>query len=471
MSNANRFIKSSAVYFVGNVLTKVISFVLLPMFTIYISTEDMGYYDLSVSYLNILVPVIGMEVWSAFLRYMFDFENKEDKYRVIFNGMVIFSGSTVVYCLLFAVLGIVTDVRCLFLIFFYGWFTILQNIYSFVARGLGFNTTFAVSGIISSLVNSVSNIVMVIGLNMRLESLYIAYILGHIAQILILESKVKIFRHLSFKLLDKQLLVSMLKYSLPLSLNSAAFWFLSSYNKVGVANILGLENNGIYSVAGKFTAALTLISTCFSMAWQELVYSKGNETDKSDFYTSASNYYIKFLMVGLLLLVPVVQVVFPFMVVGEGYKSAFEFIPLYLLATVASIYSNFLGNIFGAEKKTGVIMFSTLVAAVVNVAVLHLLIGTMGVQAANISLLCGFIVNIVVRIVLLNKTAKIRLDYKFIILSVLLFAGATVIYLKNNIWLNLAFAALVLIFGIFVFRPFIRSGLKIVKSKLGKAKE
>lgn len=471
MSNANRFIKSSAVYFVGNVLTKVISFFLLPMYTIYISTGDMGYYDLSVSYLNILIPVIGMEIWSAFLRYMFDFENNEDKYRVIFNGMVIFSGSTLVYCLLFAVLGIVSDIRCLILIFFYGWFTILQNIYSFVARGLGYNTTFAVSGIISSLVNSVSNIIMIIGFGMRLESLYIAVILGLIVQIAILEGKVKILRQLSFKLLDKKLLLSMLKYSLPLSLNSAAFWFLASYNRVGVAKILGLESNGVYSIAGKFTTALGLLSNCFSMAWQELVYSKGNEKDKSAFYTTASNYYIKFLMIGLLLMIPAVQVVFPFMVVGEDYKAAFSFIPLYLLATVASIYSSFLGNIFGAEKKTGVIMFSTLVAAAVNVTVLHLLIGKLGIQAANISLLCGFIVNIVVRIVLLNKTTKIRLDVKFIVLSFVLFGAAFAIYMSNRIWLNIGFAVLVAIFGIFLFKPFISRGLKVVKSKLGKAKE
>lgn len=471
MSNANRFIKSSAVYFVGNVLTKIISFILLPMFTIYISAEDMGYFDLSVSYLNVLIPVIGMEIWSAILRHMFDFENSNDKYRVIFNGMIIFSGSTAVYCLVFVALGIVADVRCLILIFFYGWFTILQYIYTYVARGLGHNTAFAVSGIVSSLVNSISNIIMIVGLGMRLESLYIAFILGLLAQLAILESKVKILRHISFKLIDKKLLVSMLKYSLPLSLNSAAFWFLSSYNRVGIANTLGLESNGVYSVAGKFTAALTLVSTCFSMAWQELVYSKGNEKDKSDFYTTASNYYIKFLMIGLLLLVPAVQLVFPFMVVGEDYKSAFEFIPLYLLATAASIYSSFLGNIFAAEKKTGVVMFSTLVAAAVNVTILHSLIGTLGIQAANISLLCGFIVNNIIRIALLNKTAKIRLDFKFIILAVLLFAASCVIYLTNNIWLNLAFASLVLLGTVVMFRPLLRRGIQVVKSKLGKTKE
>lgn len=153
MNSVVKFVKSSAVYFLGSVMTKVISFFLLPLYTNYISTADFGYYDLSISYINVLVPVICMEIWSGIMRYMFDFEAKEQKYHAIFNGMVIFSGSVVLYALIGVVLGLVFDINMLFFIFLYGFFSMLQNIYSYTVRGLGYNASFAISGILGSLID------------------------------------------------------------------------------------------------------------------------------------------------------------------------------------------------------------------------------------------------------------------------------------------------------------------------------
>ena len=168
----------------------------------------------------------------------------------------------VLYTLLFVVLGLTSDIQCLILIFFYGIFTMLQNIYTSIARGLEYNTTFVISGIVGSLVNFLSNIIMILGLNMTLNSLYIAMIIGLVVQILILEGRIHLFRHLSVQLFDWELLKSMLRYSIPLSVNSACFWFLTSYNRVGVSNELGLSANGIYSVAARFTSCLLYTSRC-----------------------------------------------------------------------------------------------------------------------------------------------------------------------------------------------------------------
>lgn len=465
MNNAKRFLKSSALYFAGNVLTKVISFFLLPLYTSRIATGDMGYYDTSVSYLNILIPVICMEIWSGIMRYIYDYDDLRGKYKAVFNGMVIFGGSVVLYLALFVALGLVADIRCLLFIFFYGLFTMLQNIYSYVARGLGYNTVFAVSGIIGSLVNSLSNIVMILGFGMTLNSLYLAMIIGLAVQVVIMESRIHLLKNLSVKLYDSAIVKSMIHFSLPLCLNSASYWFLSGYNRVGISNVLGYEANGLYSVAGKFTYALTLVSICFNMAWQELVFSKGNETDKSEFYTTASNYYIKFLAVGTILFLPLIQLAFPFMI-AEAYQDAYPTIPLYILATAVSIFSTFQGNIFSAEKQTGTIFVSTLIAAVVNVALFHLLAGSLGLQAANIALLAGFAVNVIIRMILLRKTARIRIDYPFLIGALILFGVACFVYFTRSTLWNILFALAVMALCIYLFRDLLGAAWHAVQSKL-----
>lgn len=61
------------------------------------------------------------------------------------------------------------------------------------------------------------------------------------------------------------------------------------------------------------------------------------------------------------------NVVFSFFI-GPEYAGAFPLVPLYLISTGASIYSGFLGYIFSSDKRTNVVMVSTLAAAAVNVA-------------------------------------------------------------------------------------------------------
>ena len=467
MGNANKFLKSSIIYFIGSVLTKGISFFLLPLYTNLISKADMGYYDLTVSYLNIIFPVICMEVWSGIMRFMYDSSEKEGKYRAVFNGLLLFTCSMLLYSLLFIGLGFFSDIRYLFLIYLFGLLTMIQNFYSYLVRGLGYSTVFAVSGLIGSLVNAGSNIIMILCLGMRLDSLYIAMILGLLVQIIIMECKVRLLKNISFKMFDKSILKGLAKFSLPLSLNSACFWFLSGYNRIGISNILGYEANGVYSVAAKFAFIISLVSSCFTMAWQELAYSKGNDADKGELYTAASNYYLQFLAVGLLLFLPAINVVFPFFI-GPEFRSAFDFIPLYLLGTAASIFSSFLGNIFGAEKKTNIIFFSTVAAAAVNVGLFHLLVGNMGLQAANISLLCGFLVNIVMRLAFLNRSVRIRLNYWILAVTAVLFLAAWYVYLNFGALLNILFAIAVVFAAAFHFRSFLKMGWNTISKKLKK---
>ena len=90
MSSTKKFFKSSMVYFMGNVLTKIISFFLLPLYTTRISTDEYGYFNTSTNYLDILIAILCMEIWSVIMRFMFDYEGRRGKEKAITNGLVIF---------------------------------------------------------------------------------------------------------------------------------------------------------------------------------------------------------------------------------------------------------------------------------------------------------------------------------------------------------------------------------------------
>ena len=95
------------------------------------------------------------------------------------------------------------------------------------------------------------------------EYLYIAYCLGNVVNILIIGGNVKLVYFLHPKFFDKNILKEMLRFLLHLSINSAAYWFLTSYNRVVIAERLSAAENGLYAVASKFGNMVSLVTQCF----------------------------------------------------------------------------------------------------------------------------------------------------------------------------------------------------------------
>ena len=57
MNTTKKFIKTSIIYLIGNVLSKLIAFILIPIYTTYISPNIYGEFDLINSLISLVVPL------------------------------------------------------------------------------------------------------------------------------------------------------------------------------------------------------------------------------------------------------------------------------------------------------------------------------------------------------------------------------------------------------------------------------
>jgi O-antigen/teichoic acid export membrane protein len=225
----------------------------------------------------------------------------------------------------------------------------------------------------------------------------------------------------------------LLAFSIPLGINSAAFWLLNSLNRVLVTLCLGSEANGYYAVAMKFTQILVFVSTCFQFAWQELSFSKGfgGDEEGSRYYSEKTDLFLRVFMSALLLLIPAIRVglwIFP-QFIHASYAPAVALLPLAFFGAFLSVFSSFLDPIFGAAEKTGLILGSTLAGAVVNVAlVLTLFHLGVGVEAANIAFLSGWAVTVSIRLVVLCRGARLQLRFGRLLWFLPLSAGVVVAF-------------------------------------------
>ena len=100
MSLLRDFFKSSSLYFLGNVLTKLIGFLMLPIFTEYLNTNEYGYYDVANTYLNLVISFLFLDIYVGIMRFIYDQKETETAYRPIFNGFLIFMVSLVLYTII-----------------------------------------------------------------------------------------------------------------------------------------------------------------------------------------------------------------------------------------------------------------------------------------------------------------------------------------------------------------------------------
>lgn len=452
-SSLLRFIKSSGIFFIGSVLSKAISILLLPLYTNRIPTDDMGYYDLSLTYITIATSFFFFDIWVAVLRFMYDGKTVKDQATSIKSGLAIFSLSSMVYLVFGGIFAYLFHPDVIGLILIYGLLQNTANFLCFCVRGFQRNKEFAISGIVNTIVNVACNLVFILGFHIGYESLYISGIIGFIAQSLYLMIFGNIFAALNAGRFDKLITRNMFMYSLPLCVNSIAYWVLTSLNRVVLNAVYGNEANGIYAIGNKFSFVIGLITTCFTYAWQDLSFSKANEQGAGGFYSNASAMYAKALTLCTALALPVTKIAFPILV-GTSYRSAENTIPLFLMVAMVSAVSMFIGNIFYAIKETKMIFISMVASALVNAALCYPLITCFQINGANLSILISFIVNIFIRCVVLGKRISFKLDSD--ILTFLLPLGLSVVSFICFDWkLNLIVFAAVAVGAVWYFRNYL----------------
>lgn len=426
-----KFIKTSSIYFIGNAIIKLISFIMLPIYTLYITPSDFGKYDVMITYVTFAGSVLFFDIWSGMLRFIFDYSDSDKIREVINTSWLIFGISTILYTITFLFASFYIRIEFVFWVYIFGLVTNVQYMYSFIARGYSENKLYMMGGLCGAIIVALFNYILLIIMHWNYSSLYIAGILGSSVNIFIIRWGLKKYIDITIgtKFFNKRLFKEMIIFSIPLCLNSVAFWFLNSFNRIFIATNLSYYENGIYAISIKFVAGLALVTDCVRLAWQEMSYAhEGKLVDNDkEFYSKNINFMARCLYLGAIIIIPIINFVYPYFVDAK-YNEAIKLIPMGILAGSASAMSVFLGNIFGAIKQTRYLFITLLISSIVNIGALYFLFPRMGVLCVNFALFLGFFVNCFARILMLKKYIVIKYDILSLFLFLVLYG---VLYIRN----------------------------------------
>ena len=469
MSKGLKFLKTVVVYFSGNILTKIISFLLIPLYTSRIEPSEYGHYDLIVSIITMIVPIAFFQIWDGMFRFIYDYKEKKDKYAIISNGFVVAFIGLIFYTIIFIILTMNYEIQYPVLAFLYGVSIALQYIYGTITRTFERNVLYMASGIANSLFNIISNIILIAIFNMGINALYISAVLGTLIQFILIEIRLNPIKNFKIENISKKLIVRMLKFSMPIAITTVSYWLLSGFTKVVVTNILGSDENGRLAIVNKFSNTLNIVVTVFQMAWHELSFSLANDRNKKIYYENGINLFSIFLFLGLGILIPVTKVIFPYMV-DEKYASAIIIIPITYIYTSFNALSSFMSTQLLAEKNSKDTFYSTLAAAILNVILSISLTKRYGIVGANIALLISFIVNFIIIKILLKNKYNINISKNNNFLIIFITFVTTLIFYKGNNVINILYAIIVLVISLILFYKLMGQNIIIKYKEFKKVK-
>jgi O-antigen/teichoic acid export membrane protein len=462
MNREKKLIKNTIIYAIGNFGSKFLSFLLLPLYTYYLTTGDYGYFDLITTTISLLIPLITFQINDGLYRYLLEANNIEDKSNQISNSFFITMRNLLVFNLVYIILIQFKSFRYDYIILLQIDFNIVLGLWAQISRGLKRNLEYAVSGMITTVILLISNIVFITILKYGVGSLIISNVLASIGSIIYLDYKLKIHNYINYKLKNKSIKKNLILYSIPLIPNVISWWFMNVSDRYFLDFYKGLDANGIYAVSNKFPSILIMINSIFYLAWQESAISEYNSKDKNKFYSKMFNILADLEFTAILILLAFTKFIMKYMVDSKFYFS-WEFIPFLYFGTIFNAFSSFYGTGYQSSKETIGAFYTSIFGAVTNILLNIILIPVVGIQGASLSTMVSFLIMWLARVWQTKKYFKIDINKNRLISLMVISIFYTIFYYLNISFMNYFLMVLSLILFIIYNKSLINGGIRAIK--------
>ena len=400
-------LKNLGLMTISSFASKILSFILVPLYTAALTTDEYGTYDIYTTTAFLLIPLLSVCISDAVLRFALDKENEPNE--VFSIGILFYIRACICVTILIAVNYMLEIVEVLnqyplfFLLYYY--LCLISDILTQFARGLERISDVAISGILSSITTIFLNILFLLIIPLGIEGYFIANISAFGITALYLFFRLHVWKYLKCHI-TKKLKKKMVTYSSPLILNQIGWWINNASDRYIVTWICGTAANGIYSVAYKIPSLLSVFQTIFNQAWT-LSAVKELDEEANRFYTNIYKIYNCGMVLICSALVAADKIIARLLFANDFYE-AWKYAPYLMLSVVFGSLSGLLGGIFTAAKDSKIIAKTTAVGASVNTVLNIILVYLIGPIGAAIATLISYILVWGVRLRKAKKNSHYR---------------------------------------------------------------
>lgn len=452
--------KNTGIIAIGTLLSKFLTFVLLPIYTKYLSADNYGIIDLIQNISFLLLPIVSLQLSSGIFRYIIEKKEFEEKKTIVSTALII----QFFIILLFVFLTIITNcfIKIQYFEIFILYFItlIIVTNFQFITRGLGNNKIYSIISFFTTFISLILNIVFIVLLKWNASSILIAFIISNLIAIILYLLMTPIIKLISFKKYSRKEIKVLLKYSLPLIPNEISWWIANASDRILISSFIDVSANGVYAIANKIPGIYTAIFNAYNMAWVESVSRGINDLNSETFIKDMYKKSFDFLGYVCLLIICGTSLFFN-IIINKNYSDSYFHILILTIAIYFNSLSSLIGSILTGYKDSKTIGFTTIFGAIINILINLVFIKIIGLYAASISTLISYIIIFIIREFKVRKHIKLNYPSKKIIKLITFLIIVCWGYFIKNYIINIII--LVLLFISFIITN--KNIIKILKDK------
>lgn len=439
-------VNNSIVFTIANLGSKFISFIMVPLYTYVLTTEEYGTVDIMTTLNSLLLPVIFLSTSDAVLRYAMD--KRYEKKEILTGAIYIYLIGIVALSVILPIIAWKFPSMKEYIFLFGALFVcngVLQVLNQFL-RAADYVKAFAFNGVLYTFVFAGLNIIFLVHMRLGISGYLYSMIFADLLCIIFAIFTSKVWKYIK-AVPSKRIIKIMLTYSIPLIPNALMWWIMDASDKFVITYFLGVSANGVYAVSKKLPTLVDTFHGIFNQAWQISAIQENDDPNSKKFTSQIYRVYFVFLFLvasGLMIVAKPLVVY----ILSDSYIVTWKYIPFLLISVVFSSLSGFLSSKLIASEQTRMILKTTIIGAVVNTVFNFLLIPAIGINGAGLATLIGFAIVMIIRENLLKKEDRLEVGFNRVPFLMLIIVQI-VIYYVLPLWSSVILMTAV--FGMLVF--------------------
>lgn len=420
MKNRNiELLKNTLILSIGQIIPKLLTFIVLPILTTYLTQKDYGLYELSISVAGFCIPMFSLQVQQGVFRYIIEDKTNAkyiitDSFYFLIIIFTLFSGPVIMSWYFYT-----QNIYVSILFFLSYFFEMLLSWEGQTVRGMGDNVSYSIAYMCYSLCfvlvllcQLVFNKVLII------ENVFLSVIIAYAISCFFILSRNKLYRYIRLANFDFKILRMLLSYSWPMVISSVALWTVNLSDRFFVSGFLGIEETAVYAVANKIPNLFNSFYGIFNLAWTENTSKLTREEKSSDYYTIFFKTFYA-AMVGLMLILICLAPIMYEILINSKYDRGYQLMPWLFIGAFFSSLVSFLGSIYVGEKRTRDVGISSAAGAIINILINFIFMKHFGVIVAALSTIASYAIIFMYRAIDIKKYVFIKYDLKKIMIGII----------------------------------------------------
>jgi O-antigen/teichoic acid export membrane protein len=441
-------LKNISFYSIGNIIPQAAGFILLPIYTRYLTPSDYGIISSMQVLSAILTVFFTIAIDRSIYRLYFDYKTDKDKRDYLGTITIsIFFISMIILLLLFVFKGVVGGIYktiefypyyvYAILTAFFAVFSIIPKIYFQLNKNAG---KFVIISILQFLLSTGFILWFVIGEKSGADGMLKGMMFANIVLL-------PVFIYVSIKIINftfnAQILKESIAFSLPMIPALLSAWVLNLSDRVFIERYLDIHDVGIYSLGYKIAGLVHVFAYAFFYAYGPVFYklanSENQEIAKIKIY-NYNNIYIKTILIMLFLIALFSKEAIQ-LLLDPKYYEAYKIVPIIALAYFISEVSGLFNLMIYQEKKVIALASIGIAGAILNILLNFLFIKPFGLMGAAYATIISFIVIIFLSWMLAKKCYYIPIEWRKLFQYIV--GGASIVFILFFLDLGITISLLI----------------------------